>query len=190
MTHTNRQRRGSQQSKGFSCPRKNLITLLICIVFNHDHSVHAWTPPSSLSTKASRVPGSSLPIRIVAGGRTCSQERVLFLQATPKDSNGEDNTDGEDEDDGWGTTTTFTTSRTTDTNKAILESLKSERAQKSSSSSSSSMKQSSSSSIDKPERDLFIPIVTMISVIGFSGLYGYETLRLYLNGELYLPGGN
>lgn len=37
------------------------------------------------------------------------------------------------------------------------------------------------------EKDLFIPIVTLVSVIGFTGLYGYEMLRLYLRGELYLP---
>ncbi len=37
------------------------------------------------------------------------------------------------------------------------------------------------------EKDLFIPIVTLVSVIGFTGLYGYEMLRLYSRGELYLP---
>ena len=37
------------------------------------------------------------------------------------------------------------------------------------------------------ETDFFIPIVTLVSVIGFTGLYGYEMLRLYANGELYLP---
>lgn len=37
------------------------------------------------------------------------------------------------------------------------------------------------------ERDLFIPLVALISIIGFGGLYGYEMLRLYFAGELYLP---
>ncbi|KAL7545465.1 hypothetical protein ACHAWF_008815 [Thalassiosira exigua] len=40
---------------------------------------------------------------------------------------------------------------------------------------------------DIVERDLFIPIFTLVSVIGFVGLYGYEMLRLYSRGELYLP---
>ena len=40
------------------------------------------------------------------------------------------------------------------------------------------------------EADLFIPIVAVVSVVGFAGLYGYETLRLYSRGELYLPWGN
>ncbi|KAL3781265.1 hypothetical protein HJC23_012815 [Cyclotella cryptica] len=36
-------------------------------------------------------------------------------------------------------------------------------------------------------RDLFIPIFTLVAVVGFAGLYGYEMLRLYSRGELYLP---
>ena len=40
------------------------------------------------------------------------------------------------------------------------------------------------------EKDLFIPVVTLISVIGFTSLYGYEMLRLYSRGELYLPWEN
>lgn len=37
------------------------------------------------------------------------------------------------------------------------------------------------------EKDLFIPTVTLVAIIGFTGLYGYEMLRLYARGELYLP---
>ena len=37
------------------------------------------------------------------------------------------------------------------------------------------------------ERDFFIPAFAIVSIIGFAGAYGYETLRLYLNGDLYLP---
>jgi len=40
------------------------------------------------------------------------------------------------------------------------------------------------------ETDLFIPIFAMVSLAGFAGLYLYETLRLYSEGELYLPGMN
>ena len=39
----------------------------------------------------------------------------------------------------------------------------------------------------KEERDLFIPIFTLVSIVGFAGLYAYELLRLYFAGELYLP---
>ncbi|KAL7561045.1 hypothetical protein ACA910_011882 [Epithemia clementina (nom. ined.)] len=37
------------------------------------------------------------------------------------------------------------------------------------------------------ERDLFIPIFTLVSLTGLFGAYGYEMIRLYLRGELYLP---
>lgn len=40
---------------------------------------------------------------------------------------------------------------------------------------------------DELERDLFIPIFSMVAIGGFVGLYGYEMIRLYLRGELYLP---
>ena len=35
--------------------------------------------------------------------------------------------------------------------------------------------------------DLFIPIFTLVSISGLLGAYGYEMIRLYLRGELYLP---
>lgn len=37
------------------------------------------------------------------------------------------------------------------------------------------------------ERDWFIPIFTLVAIAGFLGAYGYETMRLYARGELYLP---
>lgn len=37
------------------------------------------------------------------------------------------------------------------------------------------------------ERDLFIPIFAVVSLLGLFGAYGYEMLRLYFRGELYLP---
>jgi len=38
------------------------------------------------------------------------------------------------------------------------------------------------------ERDLFIPIFALVSLAGLFGAYGFEMLRLYSRGELYLPG--
>ncbi len=46
-------------------------------------------------------------------------------------------------------------------------------------------KESSSSS--STDRDMFIPIFTIVSLAGLLGSYGYEILRLYSRGELYLP---
>jgi hypothetical protein len=50
--------------------------------------------------------------------------------------------------------------------------------------------QLSSSNNQEPERDLFIPIFALVSILGFASLYGYEMLRLASRGELYLPWQN
>ena len=41
-----------------------------------------------------------------------------------------------------------------------------------------------------PERDLFIPIVAIVAILGLFGSYGYEMMRLASRGELYLPWSN
>jgi hypothetical protein len=40
------------------------------------------------------------------------------------------------------------------------------------------------------EPDLFVPIFALVALIGFFGVYAFETLRLYSRGELYLPWNN
>mmetsp|Transcript_19672 Transcript_19672/g.48361 ORF Transcript_19672/g.48361 Transcript_19672/m.48361 type:complete len:153 (-) Transcript_19672:766-1224(-) len=40
------------------------------------------------------------------------------------------------------------------------------------------------------ERDLFIPIFAIVSLLGLFGSYGYEMMRLASRGELYLPWNN
>ena len=40
------------------------------------------------------------------------------------------------------------------------------------------------------DRDFFIPIFSIVSLAGLFGSYGYEMLRLYSRGELYLPWDN
>ena len=53
------------------------------------------------------------------------------------------------------------------------------------------MNQSSERKINQEEeRDLFIPIFTLVSISGFLGAYAYESFRLYSQGELYLPWNN
>lgn len=90
----------------------------------------------------------------------------------------------EDDDDGWGDaviTTTTAESSDTISKSRELASLQNDMAMK------QQKQRSSSTERNGEERDLFIPIVTLVSVIGFSGLYGYEMLRLYVRGELFLP---
>jgi hypothetical protein len=42
----------------------------------------------------------------------------------------------------------------------------------------------------EPERDTFIPIFAVVSIMGLFGSYAYEMARLASRGELYLPWNN
>eukprot|EP00984_Skeletonema_dohrnii_P031563 scaffold24176_cov80-Skeletonema_dohrnii-CCMP3373.AAC.3 len=94
--------------------------------------------------------------------------------------------ESEEEDDGWGDSVSTTTTSSDRISKSQeLASLQNDMAMKQQNKSTQSSSPTDTS--DSKERDLFIPIFTLVSVIGFSGLYGYEMLRLYSKGELYLP---
>ena len=83
----------------------------------------------------------------------------------------------EDDDDGWGSPSSSKVDQ-----ERELAALQAER------SSASSQSRSVRQAIDEPpERDLFIPIFALVSLAGLFGSYGYEMLRLYSRGELYLP---
>ena len=81
-------------------------------------------------------------------------------------SQGSSDTEGGDE--GWGTKET-----SKDKDAAPVEPLAGGRQ--------------STPTTKEEEPDLFIPIFALVSILGFAGLYGYEMIRLYLRGELYLP---
>ncbi len=85
----------------------------------------------------------------------------------------------EDGDDGWGVSTE---------KEKELAALRSQISSKSDSNSGMSSSSSSSTSGEEGQRDLFIPIFAVVSLLGLFGAYGYEMLRLYSRGELYLPG--
>ena len=91
-----------------------------------------------------------------------------LLQATAPDD--------DDSDDGWG-----------DNSKMKeLQALQQERVESATSSSRRETTNSNNASSEQ-ERDLFIPIFAVVSLAGLFGAYGYEMLRLYSRGELYLP---
>mmetsp|Transcript_13341 Transcript_13341/g.27071 ORF Transcript_13341/g.27071 Transcript_13341/m.27071 type:complete len:160 (+) Transcript_13341:90-569(+) len=96
----------------------------------------------------------------------------------------------QEEDDGWGdsVSTTATSSSDRISKSQELANLQNDMAMKQQNKSTQSSSPTDTS--ESKERDLFIPIFTLVSVIGFSGLYGYEMLRLYSKGELYLPWNN
>ena len=97
----------------------------------------------------------------------------------------------EDGDDGWGesvsetTTTSISSSFDRTLKNQELADLQNELELKQQN--KDSRNSSPTDRIMSEERDLFIPIFALVSVIGFTGIYGYEMLRLYIRGELYLP---
>lgn len=94
-----------------------------------------------------------------------------------------------DDDDGWGDSVSTTSSAEASNDRISksqeLANLQNDIAMKQQN--KSTMRSSSAGMNEEKERDLFIPIFTLVSVIGFTSLYGYEMLRLYSRGELYLP---
>ena len=95
-----------------------------------------------------------------------------------------DNIDIEDENDGWDTDEnrpqqpisreTLHETENTSTRKSISD----ER--------SLNIKSSRKVVVERDD-DLFIPIFALVSIGGLLGAYGYEMIRLYSRGELYLP---
>eukprot|EP00537_Pseudo-nitzschia_pungens_P002408 CAMPEP_0172373964 /NCGR_PEP_ID=MMETSP1060-20121228/53907_1 /TAXON_ID=37318 /ORGANISM="Pseudo-nitzschia pungens, Strain cf. cingulata" /LENGTH=163 /DNA_ID=CAMNT_0013100465 /DNA_START=115 /DNA_END=606 /DNA_ORIENTATION=+ len=93
----------------------------------------------------------------------------------------------DDEDDGWGTSTDGASSssssvESTDRKLSELRSLQEQASNK-----AQQQQQQVSGTTEEPERDMFIPIMAVVSLAGLFGAYGYETLRLASRGELYLP---
>ncbi|KAL7472386.1 hypothetical protein ACHAXS_012741 [Conticribra weissflogii] len=122
---------------------------------------------------------------------------IIRWQATNESSNDDDD---DSDDDGWYDNTTSALSPSTSSFSSDERSSKSrelarlqdQMAQKQQNQGLLNDKSADSagSGTGGEERDLFIPIFTLVSVIGFTGLYGYEMLRLYSRGELYLPWDN
>jgi hypothetical protein len=138
--------------------------------------VHAFSlgTSSAVNVRAIHQPGCRTTHQCVLSKPVGS--RIVLKAAESEEDDG---------DDGWGdsvSTTTATSSSERISKSQELANLQNDMAMK-------QQKQSSASTgrVEGEERDLFIPIVTLVSVIGFSGLYGYEMLRLYSRGELYLP---
>jgi len=92
-----------------------------------------------------------------------SELLVLRLEAKKGSSSDVDTDQEEKADDGWGF----------DADDDVLEEARKEL--------------NSTPAAAERERDLFIPLFALVSIAGFAGLYGYEMLRLYFAGELYLP---
>ena len=86
-----------------------------------------------------------------------------------------------EDDDGWGDDENLSTSPSS-SQKDELEALRAQISSK-----TKIDNQIPVQGGDNTERDLFIPIFAIVSLVGLFGAYGYEMLRLYSRGELYLP---
>jgi hypothetical protein len=92
-------------------------------------------------------------------------------------SNSHLNLSNDDGDDGWGDDGVVDSSTLEDKTKELRQ------LQQAAFSRSSRQARST----EEPERDFFIPIVAVVSLMGLFGSYGYEMVRLASRGELYLP---
>ena len=106
---------------------------------------------------------------------------LCCLQTTAKDDEDNDGT-GWDDDDNDTKAPVF--SQMKDSDKLLLRQLQEDQQQKMSPA-NNGMRITEDG--EKGEPDLFIPIFSLVAIMGLLGAYGYETLRLYSRGELYLP---
>ena len=134
--------------------------------------VHAFT--LDYSSKASYLTARNHENKIIISNRLNS---CIVLKALESE---------EEDDDGWGdsvsaVSTTISSDRISKSKE--LANLQNDMAMKQ----QNKQRSSSADASKSEERDLFIPIFALVSIIGFTGLYSYETLRLFSRGELYLP---
>jgi hypothetical protein len=152
---------------------------------------------STANTKARRITPKLPTSRI---SRT--SKMILFSSVNENEGEGDvgddgDDDDDDDDDDGWGTETTISSSDSSssdDTKNRKIKELKLLQQQQQQSSAltqrqrqQQQQQQAGGTEQEVVERDLFIPIFAVVSLLGLFGSYGYETLRLASRGELYLP---
>lgn len=139
--------------------RETVLGTTFLILWIASHSVEAFFVTTSYVATAPR----------------CCRRRGIIASLPPRRSEREASTgtpQDEDEEDGWG----FDLD-----DKVIAEFLEKEAGELTDNNANVN------TAIVGKERDLFIPIFALISLGGLVGAYGYEMLRLFLRGELYLP---
>eukprot|EP00980_Cylindrotheca_fusiformis_P011387 scaffold2638_cov114-Cylindrotheca_fusiformis.AAC.15 len=139
----------------------NILKVGFLILLSIVDNVVAFGPSSSLhqhATIALKSPTNK------EGGLNGSM-RLLTIATLAND----------DDDDGWGTS------------DMLEEKTEELRSLQTSRSSSVGRSNSSNSEPSEEQRDLFIPIFAVVSLLGLFGTYGYEMARLASRGELYLP---
>ena len=148
------------------------IISLLLLLLHSQYCAVAWTP---------------IPLEKRGTFHLISQTKPLPLEEIPfrKQSSLLHAKDGDGSDDGW-----EDEKESLENKAAELRQLQAQRNQALTSTGSSPSSPSSKSSNAEPERDIFIPVFAIVSLLGLFGSYGYEMLRLYSRGELYLPWDN
>jgi hypothetical protein len=151
----------------------------------------AATATATATTRAA-MPTPTASIPTVASA--IAARRATVLSSSPGNNIDDDD---DDEDDGWGSPppplTTENKNKNSNNNDretsrklAELRSLREEATNNKSVGGTTNIQRQQQKQVDG-ERDLFIPIMAVVSLAGLFGAYGYETLRLASRGELYLP---
>mmetsp|Transcript_41526 Transcript_41526/g.99507 ORF Transcript_41526/g.99507 Transcript_41526/m.99507 type:complete len:316 (+) Transcript_41526:18-965(+) len=148
-----------------------------------------FTQPTSPFSRFRSVYGCSTntPARVV--GRTVGHPRrrrnVRLAASLQQDGLDEE----EEEDDGWGSNASSAPSKSMDEMTQELRSLQTSSQSMTSTNTvrNQNLDQNKGQDGQEQERDLFIPVFAVVSLMGLFGSYGYEMLRLYSRGELYLP---
>ena len=112
--------------------------------------------------------------------QTPTSSSTSICQLTNDSWGNEKEYSNERDDDGWGSS-----SGGSDANDKQSQLRELQQLQAKSQTTTSSQPQSIAG--EEQDRDLFIPIFALVSLAGLFGTYGYEMVRLYLRGELYLP---
>lgn len=124
--------------------------------------------------QTSRAPLLTQQTKAASFATFVNKRSCLF--STPED---------DDDDDGWGTPVDETNDQQSNFDRdRKVDELRYLQEQANNKVSSPSRSRELS---EPPERDMFIPIMAIVSLLGLFGAYGYETLRLASRGELYLP---
>ena len=175
--------------------RMVLWVMKLLVIVCHCGIGQSFTVPSTLlsSTSGRAAFHSNKSQRIIIIRRHHRRrQQWRQLLSSPEDQESTESTEEE-----WDTSTPSTTSITSvkmDSYKRQqqleLEALRSNVQQKSTSSNNLSNRQNGMGEETQSERDTFVPVLAVISLMGLFGSYGFEMLRLYSKGELYLPWNN
>ena len=154
-------------------PRFWFLAVVVCASALLDESstiASAFQKPSSINVKKRLL--STRKEEQLQSSYKKTRNHILSLYASEED----------DDDDGWGTNENDSDQKTKELRKLQLERQQQQVSPR--------IQTSTTRSSEEPERDLFIPIFAIVSLIGLFGSYGYEMARLASRGELYLPWNN